>query len=140
MVPLEGCTHLKENTLKISAAFEDLVKRSVDKFNIVKDSKRIDDQPGAYKSILIRDFTGDCMVVVTIDAACDETVVSQIKEDLKDALIPKSSDSIPTHDFKVDSLYLVIQKNASDKCDYISLNGMLKSFVKKITDYYYFRA
>ncbi|KAE9548496.1 hypothetical protein FO519_008285, partial [Halicephalobus sp. NKZ332] len=105
-VPIYDCSHIRQNTLNVSRAFEEFVKQSeLLPFNEFE-------RQGCWKTILIRDFLADCMVVVTIFPLSDEAAYPKVKEQLTELFMgPNQTEK----QFRVTSLYLAIQANSSDE-------------------------
>ena len=105
-VPVYDCSHIRQNTLNVNRAFEEFVKQSeLPPFNEFE-------RQGCWKTILIRDFLADCMVVITIFPLPDDASYAKVKDQLKELFMgPNQIEK----QFRVTSLYLSVQANSSDE-------------------------
>uniref|UniRef100_A0A914Z9E6 tRNA (uracil(54)-C(5))-methyltransferase n=1 Tax=Panagrolaimus superbus TaxID=310955 RepID=A0A914Z9E6_9BILA len=114
-VPIYDCPHLRKNTLKVNQAFEEYIRKSgLPPFHEF-------DRKGFWRSLLIRDFLADCMVVVNVFPFEDQELFEKVKKELIEVFMP--SEPISTKDFRVTSLYIAVQKNASDESKLEKLAG-----------------
>uniref|UniRef100_A0A7E4ZWY0 tRNA (uracil(54)-C(5))-methyltransferase n=1 Tax=Panagrellus redivivus TaxID=6233 RepID=A0A7E4ZWY0_PANRE len=107
-VPSSHCQHLRKNTVGVMKAFEEFIKNSdLVPFHEFK-------RTGHFKTILIRDFLADCMVVVTVFPFEDPERFEKLKTELVSLFMSTEYEAVSDKPFRVTSLYLAVQANASD--------------------------
>lgn len=117
-VPVYECRHIRQNTFNVCRAFEAYVKKS--EFLPFNEFER----QGCWKTILIRDFTSDCMVVITVYPFEKEEDLAKVKKELIELFMSTKYEPTPNKSFRVTSLYLAIQAHSSDESKMEKLAGL----------------
>uniref|UniRef100_A0A914DFU5 tRNA (uracil(54)-C(5))-methyltransferase n=1 Tax=Acrobeloides nanus TaxID=290746 RepID=A0A914DFU5_9BILA len=109
VVPIDECTIFRENTRRIVHACEKFVKESG--FPPFDEFQRI----GFWKTLTVRDFIGDCMLIFTVHPWKDADELEKVKQAVVQRFIQFKS-APDEEDFRVTSIYWQTVENASDTC------------------------
>lgn len=142
IVPVDDSVLITENTRGICAAFTEIIKQSggctqFSQYHSInfEDLPVFDEFTGArtgfWKRLTIRDFSGDCMIVVTVHPCEEEEKVRRAKENILNAFIKFGNITDPL-EFNVRSVFWHLQENASDMGTFEHIGG---SFIARSSNF-----
>jgi tRNA/tmRNA/rRNA uracil-C5-methylase (TrmA/RlmC/RlmD family) len=77
---------------------------------------------GFWKRLTIRDFAGDCMIIVTVHTCADEEKIKAVKERILSTFL-KFGNVTDQFNFNVRSVFWQVSENASDPVVYEHIGG-----------------
>ncbi|KAI6190022.1 hypothetical protein M3Y97_00071700 [Aphelenchoides bicaudatus] len=117
IVPANDSVLITENMRKICEVFtEEIVKKSdLDVFDEFQ-------RTGFWKRLTVRDFSGDCMIIITVHPFADEEKIKECKQKILDTFL-KFGNLTDQFDFSVRSVYWGVNENVSDPIVYEHIGG-----------------
>jgi hypothetical protein len=80
------------------------------------------ERTGFWKRLTIKDYAGDCMIIVTVHPCSDEAKINAVKEKILSTFL-KFGNVTDQFDFNVRSVYWQVQENVSDPIVYEHIGG-----------------
>uniref|UniRef100_A0A914L4I1 tRNA (uracil(54)-C(5))-methyltransferase n=1 Tax=Meloidogyne incognita TaxID=6306 RepID=A0A914L4I1_MELIC len=117
VLPIEGCKNLSLNTINVVKYFEEFVNEFDERpFNEFS-------RKGFWKMLTVKDFLGDCMLIVTVHPHTDKEICSKIKQRLVEKFLHPQNPEDLLPDCNVTSIFWQEQVNSSDDKNYEHLAG-----------------
>ncbi|KAL7073639.1 hypothetical protein ACQ4LE_007104 [Meloidogyne hapla] len=116
VLPIEECQNLSLNTINVVKHFQEFVREFDERpFNEFL-------RKGFWKMLTVKDFLGDCMLIVTVNPHNDLKISSKIKQKLVEKFLPKNPENL-LPDCNITSIFWQEQENSSDDKVYEHLAG-----------------
>uniref|UniRef100_A0A915D1H7 tRNA (uracil(54)-C(5))-methyltransferase n=1 Tax=Ditylenchus dipsaci TaxID=166011 RepID=A0A915D1H7_9BILA len=117
IVGVEDCSILTANTREIVREFESFTRQFAGQLDGFDEFRR----EGFWKMLTIRDFIGDCMMIVTVHPHADLDLIADVKKQLIQRFIRFGE--VDAVEFRVTSLYWNTAENSGDQKSYEHLAG-----------------